>query len=97
MNAVAAIAILGAAAITAFPLRKRLSLVAILYYLGRYIIVHDAPPGFTTLLLSVLFLGGIQLLCLAIIGDYLGRVFDEVKRRPLYLVKSILNEPGRKK
>jgi dolichol-phosphate mannosyltransferase len=69
------------------------SVVAILYYLLRFAIVRDAPPGFTTILLSVLFLGGIQLLCLAIIGDYLGRVFEEVKRRPLYLVKSIFNDP----
>lgn len=69
------------------------SVVAILYYLLRFVIVRDAPPGFTTILLSVLFLGGIQLLCLAIIGDYLGRVFEEVKRRPLYLVKSIFNDP----
>jgi dolichol-phosphate mannosyltransferase len=70
-----------------------ISVVAILYYLLRFLIVRDAPPGFTTILLSVLFLGGIQLLCLAIIGDYLGRVFEEVKRRPLYLVKSIFNDP----
>jgi glycosyltransferase involved in cell wall biosynthesis len=70
-----------------------ISVVAILYYLLRFVIVRDAPPGFTTILLSVLFLGGIQLLCLAIIGDYLGRVFEEVKRRPLYLVKSIFNDP----
>jgi dolichol-phosphate mannosyltransferase len=69
------------------------SVVGILYYLLRFAIVRDAPPGFTTILLSVLFLGGIQLLCLAIIGDYLGRVFEEVKRRPLYLVKSIFNDP----
>ncbi|HUJ26577.1 MAG TPA: glycosyltransferase family 2 protein [Myxococcales bacterium] len=66
---------------------------AIFYYLGRYLFVHDAPRGFTTLLLAVLFLGGMQLLCLAIIGDYVGRIFEEVKQRPLYLVKSIFNDP----
>jgi dolichol-phosphate mannosyltransferase len=69
------------------------SLIGILYYGGRYFIKHDAPQGFTTILLAVLFLGGMQLFCLAIIGDYLGRVFEEVKQRPLYLVKSIFNEP----
>lgn len=69
------------------------SLLAILYYAGRYIFVHDAPRGFTTILLAVLFLGGMQLFCLAIIGDYLGRVFEEVKQRPLYLIKSVLNDP----
>jgi polyisoprenyl-phosphate glycosyltransferase len=69
------------------------SLLLSLYYGGRYFIIHDAPQGFTTILLAVLFLGGMQLFCLAIIGDYLGRVFEEVKQRPLYLVKSIFNEP----
>jgi polyisoprenyl-phosphate glycosyltransferase len=72
------------------------SLLAILYYLGRYLVVHDAPRGFTTILLAVLFLGGIQLFCLAIIGDYLGRVFEEVKQRPLYLIKSVFNDPRRR-
>jgi glycosyltransferase involved in cell wall biosynthesis len=72
------------------------SLLAILYYGGRYVLIHDAPRGFTTILLAVLFLGSMQLFCLAIIGDYLGRVFEEVKQRPLYLVKSIFNEPARR-
>ena len=74
-----------------------LSALAALYYLGRWMVLRDAPQGFTTLLLAVLFLGGIQLLCLAIIGDYLGRVFEEVKQRPLYLVKSVFNDPRQRK
>ncbi len=43
-------------------------------------------PGITTVLLVVLLLGGIQLITVGIIGEYLGRVYDEVKRRPLYVV-----------
>ena len=53
-----------------------------------------APRGVTTLILIVLFLGGIQLLCLSIIGSYLGHVYEEVKRRPPFVVESILNAPA---
>ncbi len=71
-----------------------LSALAIVYYLISYFLHPErAPSGFTTLLMAVLFLGGLQLLSLGIIGDYLGRVFEEVKLRPLYLVKSIWNDP----
>ena len=52
-----------------------------------------APRGFTTLFVFFLFLGGIQLLCLSIIGSYLAHIYDEVKRRPPYIVDSILNDP----
>jgi glycosyltransferase involved in cell wall biosynthesis len=45
-------------------------------------------PGYESLLMTVLFLGGIQLITLGIIGDYLGRVFNEVKGRPLFIVRS---------
>jgi dolichol-phosphate mannosyltransferase len=51
------------------------------------------PNGFTTLIVIVLFMGGIQLLCLAIIGSYLEHIYDEVKRRPPFVVRSILNNP----
>lgn len=51
------------------------------------------PAGFTTLITLILFMGGIQLLCLSIIGSYLAHIYDEVKRRPPYLVESILNDP----
>lgn len=52
-----------------------------------------APSGFTTLIILILFMGGIQLLCLAIIGSYLAHIYDEVKRRPPYVVEDILNDP----
>jgi glycosyltransferase involved in cell wall biosynthesis len=44
-------------------------------------------PGWTSLIVAVLFLGGIQLLAVGIVGEYIGRIYEEVKRRPLYLVK----------
>lgn len=46
-----------------------------------------AISGWTSLLLSILILGGIQLIGIGILGEYLGRIFDEVKNRPLYLIK----------
>jgi len=54
-----------------------------------------APTGFTTVIVLVLFLGGIQLLCLAIIGSYLAHIYDEVKRRPPFIVESVINAPKR--
>ena len=60
----------------------------------RFVDPSLAPKGFTSLLVVILFLGGIQLLCLAIIGSYLAHIYDEVKRRPSYIVESTLNLPA---
>jgi len=51
--------------------------------------------GLTTIIILILFLGGIQLLSLSIIGSYAAHIYDEVKRRPPYVVESILNPPKR--
>src|SRR4051794_12744608 len=48
----------------------------------------ETIPGFATVLCVVLLLGGIQLITIGIIGEYVGRIYDEVKGRPLYLVRS---------
>jgi glycosyltransferase involved in cell wall biosynthesis len=60
----------------------------------RFASPSSAPRGTTTLIVIVLFLGGIQLLCLAIIGSYLGHMYEEVKQRPPFVVDSILNPPA---
>jgi glycosyltransferase involved in cell wall biosynthesis len=49
----------------------------------------DPVAGFPTLLTTMLFLGGIQLIAIGVLGEYLGRLFAESKQRPHYLVKSI--------
>jgi polyisoprenyl-phosphate glycosyltransferase len=48
-------------------------------------------PGFSTITIVVLLLGGVQLIAVGIIGEYVGRIYDEVKRRPLYLVRERRN------
>lgn len=59
----------------------------------RLVAPERVPSGFTTLIVLILFVGGIQLLCLSIIGSYLAHIYDEVKRRPAFIVESILNDP----
>lgn len=44
-------------------------------------------PGFPTIVISVLFLGGVQLICLGILGEYIGRIYEEVKGRPLWILR----------
>jgi dolichol-phosphate mannosyltransferase len=61
--------------------------VIVLKILGSYL------PGFGSLELSILLLGGIQLISIGIIGEYVGRIYDEVKGRPLYLVRATRNVP----
>ncbi|MBX3353236.1 MAG: glycosyltransferase family 2 protein [Phycisphaeraceae bacterium] len=61
-------------------------LVAAYFVIKRLTGVETAFTGFTTLVTLVLFLGGIQLIAIGLIGEYLGRIYDEVKNRPLYIV-----------
>lgn len=57
------------------------------FVLVKALVFGDDVPGFPTLMIVILFLGGVQLIALGIIGEYLGRAFDESKYRPLYLLK----------
>ena len=64
---------------------------AIALYIIRYLTNPDAPAGFMTLVTIMLFLGAIQLFGLSVIAEYLGRIFEEVKQRPQFIVKEIIN------
>lgn len=65
-----------------------LSLATAIYFLFDTLLYGTKVPGFASLIVSVTFLAGIQLLSLGILGEYIGRIFAEVKRRPLYLVQA---------
>ena len=62
--------------------------------IGKTLLFGEPVPGYPSLMVVVLFLGGIQLIALGIIGEYLGRLYEESKRRPLYLIDEIA-QPGR--
>jgi hypothetical protein len=66
--------------------------VAIAFYIAFYFIVPNAPRGFMTLLVAILFLGSLQLFCLSILAEYLGRIFEEVKQRAAFIVRSVIND-----
>jgi dolichol-phosphate mannosyltransferase len=67
-----------------------LSLFYGLWLVAEYFLAGHFPRGYASLILVVLFMGGLQLIVLGILGEYLGRVFDEVKCRPLYIVDEIV-------
>ena len=64
-----------------------------LFYLVKTIIFGDQARGFTTLIVFISFFGGLQLMAIGILGEYLGRIFNEVKGRPVYLANTYNGEP----
>ncbi|MGP1461811.1 glycosyltransferase family 2 protein [Tannerella sp.] len=91
------LAVEGITSFTVAPLRIAsvsgaiVSLLAFVY--GIYIfvtnLIYDDPvDGFPTIMVTILFLGGVQLLSIGIIGEYLGRIFNETKKRPVYFARS---------
>ena len=66
-----------------------LSFLVALFYLVKKFTLGTGVPGFTTLVVSIFFLAGIQLVTIGVIGEYIGRISDEVKRRPLYVARRV--------
>lgn len=60
------------------------------YFLVKSIFIPDAVQGFPTLIIVILFLGGLQLFCVGILGEYIARIYTEVKQRPVYLIEKFL-------
>jgi glycosyltransferase involved in cell wall biosynthesis len=69
------------------------SILTALYFTIRTLLFGTDLPGFPSLFVSVMFFSGVQLMSLGIIGEYVGRIFAEVKRRPLYVVAERLGGP----
>ena len=55
---------------------------------------HTAIPGWASIMCAIFFLGAVQLICLGVLGDYLGRIYDEVRGRPLYLLDDTVGDIG---
>ncbi len=68
----------------------------LLVFLTRTIIFGNDVPGFPSLLISIMFFGGVQLISLGVIGEYMGRIYEEVKGRPLFLVSDEIGVVPRK-
>lgn len=65
-------------------------LLAVFYFIDFLLHREKYGSGFTTLILCMLFLGGVQLITIGILGEYIGRIYEEIKQRPLYVVSDTL-------
>ena len=92
-------AIEGLAAYSSVPLRLwtyvgfgsfLFSCMFILYMVYTYFFIGGNLPGFYLTIVSILFFGGLQMMTLGIIGEYISRIYDEVKGRPLYIVNKVI-------
>lgn len=80
-----AAAVLGAVAVT-------LSVLFSLYSIYARVVLHRVPEGFTALIVVMTFLSGMNLFFLGVIGEYVGRVYEESKARPLYVIDKLIRE-----
>ncbi len=67
------------------------------FLLGIYVFIehffmHNPTPGYATIMITVIFLGSVQLICLGIIGEYIGKIHMEVKKRPLYVADYVTKD-----
>lgn len=93
----------GILSFSVFPLRIASYLgffVSVTSFAGLFIVLYlrlmtdRSIPGFASVAILILFIGGVQLLTMGVIGEYLGRIFDEVKQRPVYLIDELIGWPA---
>ena len=65
------------------------SIILAIFYVIKKLTSGLSPPGFATIVVASFFLAGIQLITMGVIGEYVGRIFEEVKQRPLYIVRRV--------
>ncbi len=71
-----------------------LSIILALVYAVQKLVSGLEPAGFATIVVSVFFFSGVQLITLGVLGEYVGRIFEEVRRRPLYVVRQVVRREG---
>ena len=69
-----------------------LSIIYLIYTLIQKLIFHNVPQGFTSLLIAIILFSGVQLLSIGIIGEYILRIFFQVKNRPLFIIKNSITD-----
>jgi dolichol-phosphate mannosyltransferase len=60
-------------------------------FLGKIFFPQTVVPGWASILIAVVFFGGVQLFTIGIIGEYIARIYDEAKKRPLYIIREEIN------
>ncbi len=103
LNKMINLALDGIASFSTVPLRflaalgflaAALSVIGIIYALVVRLFTHTWVAGWTISFIGMLFLGGLQMISIGIVGEYVGRVYAETKQRPLYLARSVLGRRG---
>ena len=109
MGRLARLAFTGVTAFTNAPLRLWSAVGAVIalcaiafgcWIVLEHLLYGSDVPGWATLVTGMMFFSGVQLLSIGILGEYVGRIFDEVKQRPVYLVRSetgggaLASQPG---
>ena len=73
---------------------EMLSVAGIIYSLVLRLFTHIWVEGWTLLFIGILLIGGLQMISVGVLGEYIGRIYEEAKQRPLYFTRSILHRRG---